>query len=176
LIITVDGYIQSEGKCSVSGEVVLEGGVEATNNQWRAVHSFTPSYSVEAPSFLADATLNLSLLQPKIKVSLADMGQVYVNAALLKLECEARAVSSPQPGYDVRVYRNFALEAGARLAIGFEPFVYRYDGYFPIVSGDRVQVAQIGVPLPPPPSSEKLLMVNILSDGSPMKRLSHESR
>jgi 6-phosphogluconolactonase (cycloisomerase 2 family) len=169
LLITVDGYIQSGGDVSVSGSVVMEGGVEATNNQWRPIYTFTPEFSVSAPRFLSDATLNLSLIQPKLRVNLADMGEVYVNAQMLKLEAQARAVSSPQPGYDVRVYRNFALEAGARLAIGFEPFVYRYNGYFPIVSGDRVQVAQLGVPLPAPPASGGLVLVTILGDQTPLK-------
>lgn len=160
LNVVVDGYVQANGEFAVQNATVrLEGGVKYENGQWRGVTSVTPDFQIVPPSLNAEANLTVSILQPKISLNLCDMGEVFVNAQIIKLETEARLVTTPAPQYDVKVFKTFGLELGARLAIGISPLSVRYEGNFPVFSGERTQIAQLGVPLPTPQSSDLFTVV-----------------
>lgn len=171
LNVVVDGYVQSNGEFSVkNASVKMEGGVRYQNGNWSVVQSVTPTFEITPPQLRADANLTVSILQPKVSLNLCDMGEIFLNAQIIKLETEARLVANPSPAYDVRVYRTFGVELGARLALGVSPLSIKYDGYFPLISGDRTEVAHLGVSLPAAESSD-LFTILFFTDGKtgPMK-------
>lgn len=168
LQIVVDGFIQSEGSFGIeNASVRLEGGVKYENGQWSGVQTVTPDFRLTQPSLTAEANLNLSILQPKISLNLCDMGEIFLNAQILKLETEARFVSAPNPAYEIQVYRTFGVEAGARLSLGFQPLVIRYDGYFPLIKGERFPVFEpkVVVSLPRPNPADLFTLI-FPQDGS----------
>lgn len=147
LMLTVDGYVQAGASMAMHGGVKLECGLEAIEDQWRAIGELTPTFSVDAPHLTAEANLNVSLVQPRLSVGLLGMGDAFVNANLLRLEAEARLENNQ---YHVRVYRTFGVEAGAHLSLGVAPLVVRYDSITSLPFPGRVLVAEFGTPLPQP--------------------------
>ena len=148
-VAVVDGYVQSQGTLEIERtSVTFEGGVRYDNGSWQAVRNVTPNIpQPKPPALQAEAKINLSLMQPKVSLNLCDMGNVFISAQVLKLETEARLRSNP-PEYDVRVYRTTGVELGAHMSIGIAPIVVRYDGVFPLVSGERTELVKLGVPIP----------------------------
>ena len=160
LFVVVDGSVQSDGVFSIDrAGVTLEGGVRYENGSWTPVTKLEPILEVQAPSLKGEAKLAISIAQPRVSLNLCDMGEVSVNAQVIKLEAEARFVTQPSPAYDVRVYKTFDLNLGARLAIGIAPIAVKYEGQFPVLDGARTQIAQLGVPLPPPSSGDVFTLV-----------------
>ena len=166
LLLNVDGYVQADGTLAVHGGVTMDAGIEATQGQWQTVSSLVPTFSVDAPQFTATARVNASLIKPQLSLNLLDMGEVFVNADMLRLEVEADAAGG---AYNVKVFRNFSVDAGAHLALGIAPLIVRYDNYTPVVVGNRVKIADIGVPVPPPNTNIAFITVNPWGSSNPLK-------
>lgn len=162
LVLSVDGEVQSNGQITMSGRVDMQAGVDCTNDVWKPVHSVESNFTAQAPQLFAEAKLNANVIQPRLTLSLLDMGQIFVNANILRFEAEAAATSS---SFNVNVFRTYTVEAGAKLAISVKlfnvGFELKYAGYLPPLNGPRTNVASISVGKPAPATSNGVLVLVI---------------
>lgn len=165
LVLSVDGQVQANGQLKMSGRLRMQAGVDCTNDQWTPVSSVESNFSAEAPQIFAQARLNANVFQPRLSISLLDMGQVYINANLLRFEVEADATES---SFNVQVFRTYSVEAGAKLNISAKLFGLgvdiRIDRNLQAIQGPRVLVGtplSIGKP-PPPPEPLPLVILSKL--------------
>ncbi len=168
LNMVVDGSIQADGTFAITeANVRMEAGVKYENGNWDKVQRLAPTFKIEAPALQGQANLNVSIAQPKISLNLCDMGEVFINAQVFKFEAQARAVTTPTPGYDIEVYRSSGLEVGARLAIGIAPIAVRYGPrYFPVLPPNRERILKFGVDLPrPDPDDVFTLVIPVVPEG-----------
>ncbi len=162
LVIGVDGQVQSNGQITMSGRVDMEAGVDCTNDVWKPVSSVRSNFTAQAPQLFAEAKLNANVIQPRLTLSLLDMGQIFVNANILRFEVEAAATAS---SFNVNVFRTYNIEAGAKLVLSAKVFNVgfdlRYDGYLPPLNGPRDNVASISVGKPAPATNNNVLVLVI---------------
>lgn len=159
LMVGVDGYVQANSELKMTGRVGLEAGIEATADQWKTVSNFDAGFSITPPKIDAEARLNVNMLAPRISLNLLGMGSAWVDSNMLRLEAEASFNANPSPQYNVVVYRQFSIDAGAHLTLGVSPLAVSYDAAFPVFDGSRTEVARVTNMVPTQPLQTRFMPV-----------------
>jgi 6-phosphogluconolactonase (cycloisomerase 2 family) len=159
LMVGVDGYVQANSELKMTGRVGLEAGIEATADQWKTVSNFDAGFSITPPKIDAEARLNVNMLAPRISLNLLGMGSAWVDSNMLRLEAEASFNANPSPQYNVVVYRQFSIDAGAHLTLGVSPLAVSYDAAFPVFDGSRTEVARVTNVVPTQPLQTRFMPV-----------------
>lgn len=158
--VVIDGSVQANGTTACSGSVSVEGGVGFRNKQWQQVGEGPKiDYDVTAPSLLGEANLNLSLLQPRVSVNLVDMGEARIEASMIQVNVESRAVTQPSPQFNVVVSRSanltLVVDFKSPAPAFFPPFRLEY----PLLNLPKEVVKTLGVPIPSPSKDAGILVL-----------------